>query len=195
MHQHSAAAGAIKPRKKTPRKITPDYLHNSGLAYLQRFASSTGNFRSVMMRKVDRSCRAHPEQDREACAEMVEDLIAKFLRAGLLDDTGYVRGAVGSLRRRGLSSRAIQARLAAKRLDASLVAGALTEHETDDFMAALRLAQRKRIGPFSAHPDRDEGQRNREMAALGRAGYDYGIVMKLLSMTAEEALSTLEAAD
>ena len=138
-----------------------------------------------MMRKVERSCRAHPEQDRAECARMVDELVRKFLGAGLLNDGQYAEAMVSTLRRRGLSSRAIQARLAARGVEAAHVRAALlgVEGEDDDLQAAVRLARRKRLGPFGV---KDPGG-EKDMAAFARAGFGYSIARRVLEMSAEEA--------
>ncbi len=64
-----------KREKPAPKKITESYLHNSGLYYLQRFSASSEHFRSVMMRKVKKSCMHHTDQDYDACAVMVDKLV------------------------------------------------------------------------------------------------------------------------
>src|SRR5262249_37236019 len=94
----TAKQNAARRARKAPKKITESYLHNSGLHYVQRFSTGTENFRRVMMRKVDRSCRHHKDQSREHCAAMVEALIEKFARAGLLNDADYTRATVATLR-------------------------------------------------------------------------------------------------
>lgn len=188
MSQDNVAPAKIKPRKKSPRRITPDYLHNAGLAYLQRFAASSGHFRAVMMRKIDRSCRHHTDQDKDACAKQLESLIERYVSAGLLDDAGYTRGAVTSLRRRGLSARAIQFKLTAKGVGSDMIADAVEEHGEDDLMAALRLARRKRIGPFRVKPD---DHPDKAMAAMARAGFGYDTARRALNMDPDEAQAIL----
>jgi regulatory protein len=187
----SAGKSAGGRGKKAPKKITENYLHNSGLHYLQRFATGTENFRRVMLRKVERSCRHHPEQNREACAQLVEALIEKFSQAGLLDDKSYTNAAVASLRRRGESSRAIAARLRAKGLPADAVREALdTGDSDDDFHAALRFARRRRLGPFAAGRAKAP---EKQMAAFARAGHGYEIAAKVLRMERDEAEQALTA--
>lgn len=186
----AASLPAKRPgTRKPPKKITPDYLHNAGLAYLQRFPTSSGNFRSVMMRKVDRSCRHHPEQDRDACAAMVENVIVKFRDMGLLNDEAYLRGMVNSLRRRGVSAMAIKAKLAAKNLPGDTIAAALSDYAenggADELGAALLMTRKRRIGPF--RPSSKEENRDKELATLARAGFSYDIAGKALSMDADEA--------
>jgi regulatory protein len=165
------------------------------LYYLQRYAASSSHFRRVMMRKVDKSCQFHKDQEREACAALVDALVEKFVRAGLLDDQSYLRGSINSMRRRGLSGRAIEAKLAAKGIAQSVVKTALQADETEkgqmnaDLIAALRLARKKRFGAF-ARPD-GETPPEKAMAAMARAGFDYETARKALGMPREDAETLL----
>lgn len=167
--------------RKPPKKITADYLHNSGLYYLQRFAASSAHFRRIMMRKIDKSCMAHPEQDKETCKALLDNTVEKFIRSGLLDDGAYLRGSVESLRRRGLSARAIEAKLAAKGVPQSQVRQALGERDGEDndadFEAAVRFAQRKRLAA--------KGDPAKAMAAMARAGFDYETARRALDYKGE----------
>ena len=177
--------------KKRPKKITETYLHNAGLYYLERFASSSGNFREVMLRKVKRSCMFHTDQDHEKCAAMVDTLVEKFISSGLLDDTIYTRGKVSSLRRRGKSARSIQTYLRAKGLPPALIKQELDryneEHHTTDkdaeYQAALTFARKKRIGPFRGDKDEDI---QKELGRLARAGFSYDTSRSVLNYKSEE---------
>ena len=175
--------------RKPPRKITEKYLYNAGLAYLQRFPTSTANFRRVMLRKIDKSCNAHPEQEPAACAMLLDSVQATFQRMGLLDDEQYLTGIVTSLRRRGLSASAITVKLAAKGLTRDVVADALSQNANDamhdpEFAAAFKFARRKRIGPFRRI---DTTAPEKELAAMGRAGFSFDIAQQILRLSAEEA--------
>lgn len=175
--------------RSNPRKITETYLHNAGLHYLERFASGTENFRRIMIRKIDRSCRHHTDQDRAICRAMLETVIEKFQRSGLLDDAAYAAGAARSLRRKGVSARVALGKLALKGIKPEEAAAALAICDAEEsegnaeFIAALRFARRRRIGPF-ASKDRDNA---RELATFARAGYSYDIAEKILRLNAEEA--------
>lgn len=178
-------------RKRTPRRITESYLHNSGLYYLERFSSSSENFRKVMTRKIDKSCFAHTDQDRDKCIEMLSLTIKKFERLGLLDDKTYTVTKVNALRRKGLSARMIAIQLTAKGLDKELIQNTIYEHnklqeDDSETIAAIRLARRKKIGPFRTK-EPDEKTYEKSLAALARAGYSYDIAQTVLNLTAEEA--------
>jgi regulatory protein len=191
MTDNKAEAVNIKP----PKKITADYLHNAGLYYLQRFAASSLHFRRVMMRKIDRSCHYHTDQDKAACTALLDALIDDFKRSGLLDDAAYVQGSVASLRRKGLSARAIEARLAAKSVAAHDIRASLARHADhagdpdQDFIAALRFARKKRIGPFGHAPaDEEDGtHQDKAMAAMARAGFSYETARKALATRRDDA--------
>ncbi len=200
MSQSNLKHGKIKDgqparrEKKPPRKITESYLHNAGLHYLQRFAAGTAHFRTVMMRKIDRSCHWHKDQNRAQCAEMLESLIEKFVDLGLLNDSAYARGMVVSLRRRGLSARMIHAKLSAKGLNSEQIKQALENYDEEtmgerrhnvELSAALRLARRKKIGPYRRSDSR-EGAFERELGILARAGYGYDIAKQVVDMTAAD---------
>ncbi|GJL85367.1 MAG: hypothetical protein DHS20C02_11420 [Micavibrio sp.] len=186
-----------RPAKRVPKKITETYLHNSGLYYLQRFAAGKAHFRSVMLRKVRKSCMHHEDQDFDACAALVNQLADKFEQTGLLDDAAYVRGMVTSLRRRGLSQRAIVAKLAQKGIEQDTTLHALGAHDRDfapggdsdaEKRAALIFCRRKKIGPFATN-----GKKTHEqfMATLARAGFSFDTVRFVLNIDQEESQNIL----
>ena len=186
-----ATSHASKRAVKTPKKITETYLHNSGLYYLQRYAATVTQFRKIMQRKIDNSCRHHLDQDRESCAPLLDALVEKFVRAGLLNDDGFARASVTSLRRRGLSQRMILVKLQNKGLTETQIKAALAtfndENETDakslELEGAMKLARKKKIGPYSGGADYD---RNKALGAFARAGFSMDVIRQILSMESDE---------
>lgn len=173
--------------KKPPKKITEKYLYNAGLAYLQRFTASTEHFRKTMTRKIDRSCTHHADQNRDDCLLMLQKTIDKFQDLALLDDTAYTKGMVTSLRNRGLSRKAILFKLLQKGLPEQLILKSLElvdDNDSDaEIIAALRLARRKKIGPYRLRGLAEE----KELAQMARAGFGYEICRKIISMDSDEA--------
>jgi regulatory protein len=185
----SAPKKAIKGPKarKKPKKITADYLHNSGLYYLQRFSASRSQFRTVMTRKVRRSCMEHKDQNFEDCMALVEETIKKFERAGLLNDELYTQGVVSSLRRQGKSKRAILTKLQTRGIASALTLEKLetvdSENEGNaEMKAALMVLRRKKSGPFGNNKE-DE----KILAALARAGFSYDTAQRAMRMDRDEA--------
>lgn len=191
----TAAAGhvsthAARKEIKPPKKITETYLHNSGLYYMQRYAASVAQFRRVMQRKIDKSCRHHTDQDPAACAVILDALVEKFIRAGLLNDEGFARGSVISLRRRGLSQRMILMKLQNKGLSEDQIKAALAEFndenetsaQTLEMGGALKLAKKKKVGPYAV----GEYDRQKALGAFARAGFSMDVIRKVLDMDLDE---------
>ena len=178
-----------KKTKKIPRKITERYLRNSGLFYLQKFTASSGHFKTVMARKIKKSCYAHKDQDYEQCLELLDKVTEAFIEEGYLDDAGYLKGMVSSLRYSGKSRKEITARLVQKRLNVSDIVHALDQYDIDnendfedaEFYAALKFARKKRIGPYD-HIQKYEVEKVLNMFA--RKGFSYDTARRVLQVSA-----------
>jgi regulatory protein len=176
-------------RRRRPLKATPEGLERSALAYLERYDSSSGHLRRLLRRKIQISARVHGTDPAQG-AEAVERLIARLTGLGLLDDARYARERVRSLRARGTSAAMIRARLRAKSLPTALIDAALMAEEvperSHELLAALRYARRRRLGPFRL--ENREARRARDLAALGRQGFDYDTARRVVDSRDPAAL-------
>ena len=124
---------------------------------------------------------------------MVDALVERYRARGLLDDRVYAEGRAKSLLRQGRPRAEIKRRLVAKGVKEDDITNALESLSEDqsepDFAAAVAFARRRRLGPFRVK-DR-VAFRDRDLAALGRAGFSYDIARRVL---AAETVETLEAA-
>ncbi|MBB3020084.1 regulatory protein [Microvirga lupini] len=172
-----------KPTRKPPRKVTPAYLQRAAMSYLERYASSAENLRRVLRRKVDKRCRLRGEDPAEF-QEMIDEVVAKSLRSGLIDDTRYAEARVATLRRRGGSARAIQAKLSAKGVDRGTIAAALDGEEGDEEQAARAFARRRKLGPF--RPGDRAPYRDKDLAAMARAGFRFDVARRIVEGEKDE---------
>lgn len=174
---------------KVPSKITPSYLENAALHYLERFASSSANLKRVLLRKVDRSV-AHWGGERGDHLAQIEATIEKLARLGYLNDAAYAEAKVRALHRQGKGSRTIRATLAAKGVGGELTAAALDTLAEDvpepDLAAAIRLAKKRRLGPFRAEGRAE--MRQKDLAALARSGFDFDTCRRVIEAESAEAL-------
>lgn len=174
----------MTPQRPPPR-ITPQYLENAALHYLERFASSSVNLERVLKRKVARSL-AHWGGAPETAAAQIAAVIEKLTRLGYLDDAQYAAAKAASLHRRGKAARVIRATLSAKGVAAPLAEAAAAEG--DDRAAAIRLAQRRRLGPF-APPEKRADCRRRDLGVMVRAGFSYDIAQAVIDAATAEDLA------
>jgi regulatory protein len=173
---------------RTPRQATPQSLENAALFYLGRFASSSENLRRVLMRRVERSARVHGT-DRDEGRAAVDRIVARFEASGLVDDGAYAAGRAAALHRRGVSRRLIRARLMEKGVSPETIETALaglaeTAGDTD-LAAAANLARRRRLGPYRPPAARADW-REKDLAALARAGFSYDIARRIVEAETPE---------
>lgn len=191
-HEANSISDAPFKRKKEakpPKKITETYLTNSGKYYLERFPASTEQFRRVMSRKINKSCKAHQDQNPETCFTALENVIRKFQEIGFLNDAGYAAGLARSLKNRGWPRSRILMRLKEKGISADIIDEAVEEAAPDeDFRNALIWMRRKRLGAFAT----TEKTQDKSLAALARAGFDYHTASRALELSKDEIVEILE---
>ena len=180
---------AKKKKRRAPRKMTQARLENIALHHLDRFASSSENLQRVLTRRVLKSARHH-DTDQEQCAAWIADLIRRYQESGLLDDPAYARAQVISHNRRGKSVRAIHALLRQKGVSADDIGSAIEDLTKDlpdpDLAAAMAYARRRRLGPYRTR-EADDKAREKELAAMARSGFSYGIARRIVAAeTVEE---------
>ncbi|MDP6787487.1 MAG: RecX family transcriptional regulator [Rhodospirillales bacterium] len=184
-------SAADPARRRKPRKVTEKFLERAALFHLERFATSAENLRRVLMRRVEKSVRFHGTE-RQAGAALVDDLVARYLASGLLDDRAYAEGRVRTLRRRGASARLIHLKLRQKGVADDVIAGALADHgehiADPEAAAAAALARRRHLGPFRPPAEREE-KREKDLAALARAGFSYDMARRVIEAPSPEDLA------
>ena len=188
-------AEARKARAREARRpLTAAALENAAIHYLSRFASSSGNLRRVLMRKVARAARDGEGGQAAAGARMVDALIARYLEKGLLNDRAYAAQAASSLARRGASRFSIAGKLAQKGVDKELATQAIADLDEEggasELAAACALVRRRRLGPYRAPGKRAEF-RDKDLASLARAGFRLDLARRVLRAQDIEALERL----
>jgi regulatory protein len=174
--------------------ISPELIERWALGYLGRYASSAENLRRVLLRRARRRQPAEPAAAQQAAA-LIDVLIERYRRSGLLDDSAYAVGRVRSLHRRGESAVKIRARLAASGIASAVATEALAtlrvEASEPDLAAACAFARRRRLGPYRqavADP-------RRELAAFARAGFARHVAERVLACADPDAAAALARAE
>ncbi len=167
---------AREPRKPPPA-LTQATLERLALRYVERFATTRAKLLQYMVRKLRERGVDGPVDPDGLADRMVE------LR--YVDDRAFAESRAAAMARRGLGPRRVR--------DALRHAGVAGDDVTpldeviDDGAeaTALAFARRRRIGPFAPEPvERD--RRERQVAAMVRAGHAPGLSRRIASMTADE---------
>ena len=184
-----------KQTRRKPRPATQERLRKAALYYIDRYATSAGNLHEVLMRRVTRSARLHgtdPEEGREWALDIVRELVER----GLVDDRRYAETRARSLHRTGASKRRIAMALKTKGVGADDIEYALTEldeaHRNTEMAAARNYARRRRFGPWRDADARAE-RRDRDLAAMARAGFGYMVSQKVIDAPDIDTLERMVA--
>ena len=185
-----ADSGAARAARPAP-PVTAAYLERAALHYLERYSASVEMLRRTLRRRVEKRARARGEEA-SAFFEMIEATVARAVSAGLVDDARFATARLATLRRRGTSSRGASAMVSARGVARDAVAPAWAAAreavpEADsaaiEEKAAFAYAKRRRLGPFR-RPDIRALHRDRDLAALARAGFGYDLARR--TVDAEE---------
>ena len=148
-------------------------LERLGLSYAGRYATTRARLAAYLERKLRERGWSGP------AAAPVERLVERFAELGYVDDRAFASARAAALTRRGYGERRVAQALRAAGIGEEDGGPARQEAKDGAWAAALRFAERRRIGPFAAEaPDRD--RRQKAAAAMLRAGHDIRVVRRLV---------------
>ncbi|WP_332310414.1 regulatory protein RecX [Altererythrobacter lutimaris] len=164
-------------------------LRDLALSYAARYATSAAKLESYLQRKIrERGVAEGEELNPRAIVERLVEL-------NYVDDEAYARARSGSLMRRGYGARRVEETLRhsgiSQELREEIAPGEYAKRE-----AAIRLAQKRGFGPY-AKLAVDPARREKQIAAMARAGHDFGSARFIVEAAREEELDQwlAEAAD
>ncbi len=163
-------------RRTTPKQRPPlnsESLERLAVFYVGRYATTRAKLKAYLTRKVgERGWGGEGSPD-------LDGLIARLTALGYVDDKAFAVARATSLARRGYGAR---------RVDQALTAAGISEGDGDEarahsrsqaWAAALRFAERRRIGPFATCAA-DPQAREKALAALVRAGHPFAMARVLV---------------
>ena len=181
-----------------PRKPLHLRMMNKALDYLGRYASSRHKLAQILQRFATRKLTDHDPDD---IATAIQQTIDHCSKLGYLDDQQFAVTVARSQRRLGRSQAVIRQRLRQHALDDDVIAQALAEADENrangDLQAAIRFAQRRRLGPFAqcrdAHHQRlDTRQwKQRDLGAMARAGFSMATSQLVLDQEDPDTIDDL----
>lgn len=180
-------------QKKPPPPISEADFERAAARHLGRYAASVAGLRAVLSRRARRSAAHHGGSPQDATA-IIDHVVDHCIELGLLDDAAYGRALVRRLRRRGQSRLQVHSQLVKKGIKRGLCESLLAEisDRESELVAAQIYARRRRLGPHRADPELIRENRQRDLAALGRAGFAPEIALSIVD-TPKEPPSGSEA--
>lgn len=176
--------GVMPPRPgHRPRPpLTSTKLDELALHYVGRFATSRSKLISYLNRKVrERGWDGGAPPNLEAIAE-------RLCRLGYVDDAAFAVSKARALTGRGYGARRVGQALHAAGINEEDASEARDLADAERVDAAVKLARRRRFGPFSADLLDPKG-REKALAAMIRAGHGFALSRAIVEMKPGESLN------
>lgn len=191
----------MNPRAKPAVRRFPvrdeDALKELALRYLARFPCTAAKLRKHLGTKM-KDAVAAGEAPQSAMRTWVDGVIARLENVQLVNDDLYSEHRASTLHRRGRSTRFIRRDLEQRGAAPDAVVHAIDVLAVDvpesDLVAAIHLAEKKRLGPFAKSDTRKE-HRQRHLAALARAGFSFAIARSVVDAQDADAAHGLVRID
>lgn len=176
-----------KPRKARPLDETT--LKDMALSYVARFSTTGAKVEGYLARKIRERGVAEDDEGRTVSLD-VTGLVTRLIELGYVDDDAYARSKSRDLTARGYGARRVEQALWAAGVEEQV----REDHvpgEAESRRAAVLLAKKRRFGPFGLHDD-DEApearhkRREKQVAAMLRAGHSYEHVGFILDAASED---------
>ena len=174
--------------RRAPPPLTESTLQELALRYVGKYATTRTKLRSYLSRKLrERGWDGEREPALEALAN-------RFAELGYIDDSAYALGQSRSLSTRGFGRRRVEEKLRLAGVDEADAAAARHHAHNEQVAAALRFAERRRLGPFAAAAA-DRLQREKWIAAFVRAGHDFSLARAISLMDPGQVIDPDELRD
>jgi regulatory protein len=164
-----------RPRRALP-PLDENKLNELALRYVGRFSTTRAKLRSYLARKIrERGWGGAREPDLVRIAD-------RFGEQGYVDDAAYALAKSEALTGRGYGKRRVLETLRSAGVADDDGAAAREHADGEAVAAALRFAERRRIGPFAAQPLRDPKDREKALGAMVRAGHGFNLARAILAL-------------
>lgn len=159
-------------KRKQVKPLDAAALQQLALAYAGRYATTRAKLADYLIRKLrERGWRGEKSPE-------IKALVERMATLGYVDDKAFAEAKAQSLGRRGYGPRRVGSALFAAGIDEADTASAREIASSGAWQAALRFAQRRRIGPFATSAP-DPAGREKAVAAMLRAGHSMDFARKL----------------
>ena len=175
-----------------PPKVDAKSLEKAAFRHLQRYAATSEQLRRVLSRSLQRAMYRTEDPDGRPDPEQVtadiDVVVARMVELGMVDDRKLAFSLARELMRTGGSVPLVRMKLRSKGVQSELVDEAIAaaqetsrEAGIDPVLAsAAAYARRRRLGPFRLRPEERAERRQKDLAALARRGFGYGVAARVI---------------
>lgn len=161
--------------RKPPVPLDEAKLRELALAYVGRFSTTRAKLRTYLSRKIRE--RGWSGEQAADVAALAQSIAAR----GYIDDRGYALAKSQALTARGYGRQRVLQRLRAAGIEEDDFLAARQHAESQQVIAALRFAERRRIGPFAVEV-MEPKEREKALGSMVRAGHPFALARAITNL-------------
>jgi len=162
-------------------------LKDLAYSYLEKYNPSKQQLKVYLLKKYLTKIKG--TKSKKEITAIIDEIILNFEKNRILNDEMYSDSKARMFLRRGYSLNKINQSLRNKGIDDKFIKQSLDKIKEDeiepDFVSALKLCKRRRIGPLRPGANRDLFYK-KDMGILARGGFSFDLSKRILELDLEE---------
>ena len=162
-------------------------LKDLAYSYLEKYSPSKQQLKIFLLKKYLTKIKG--TKSKKEVTAIIDEIVSNLEKSKLLNDEMYSDSKARMFLRRGYSLNKINQSLRSKGIDDKYVKQSIEKIKEDqiepDFVSALKLCKRRRIGPLRPESNRELFYK-KDMGILARGGFSFDLSKRVLDLDANE---------
>ena len=162
-------------------------LKDLAFSYLEKYSPSKQQLKVFLLKKYLTKIKG--TKSKKEVTAIIDEIVSNLEKNKLLNDEMYSDSKARMFLRRGYSLNKINQSLRSKGIDDKYVKQSIEKIKEDqiepDFVSALKLCKRRRIGPLRPESNRELFYK-KDMGILARGGFSFDLSKRVLDLDANE---------
>ena len=181
----------IRNKKKT-LQVTVDEMRSFAFAYVEKYAPSKQQLKTYLLKKYMKLSAS--DSRKKNVNKLIDVVLSDLEKNKFINDQYYSESKARSMVRRGHSLNKIRNYLMGKGIDSEFIKDTVEKIKEDnsdqDFFSAIKICEKKRIGPARAEDNRTLFYK-KDISLLARNGFDFETSKKVMDIEKEEFLKII----
>ena len=162
-------------------------LRDLAYSYLEKYSPSKQQLKVYLLKKYLTKIKG--TKSKKEVTEIIDEIISNLEKNRILNDELYSDSKARMFLRRGYSLNKINQSLRNKGIDNKYIKQSIDKIKEDeiepDFISALKLCKRRRIGPLRPEANRELFYK-KDMGILARGGFSFDLSKRILDLEKSE---------
>ena len=168
-------------------------LKDLAYGYLEMYNPSQQQLKVYLLKKYLTKIKG--TQSKKEVSLIIDEIVLNLEKNKLINDELYSDSKARMFLRRGYSLNKINQSLRNKGIESELVKNSIDKIKQDkiepDFVSAIKLCKRRRIGPSRPEPNRELFYK-KDMGILARGGFSFDLSKRILNLDSKEFLKLIK---